>query len=521
MDKLRTRIRGLISIVPPSQRVVMVAAVALLIAGMVVFGRWLTAPSYTLLYSGLDDKTLAEVIDQLDTQKVPYKLDGGGSQILVPRQEVYKIRAAMAKNGVGGSSAPAGYELLDSNSLATSDFKQRVAYRRALEGELSKTIMAMDGIDNATVRLALPSDSLFEQDRKPETASILVHSSKPLSASQVQAVVFLVSSSVEGLEPGNVTVADATGQVLSAAGQDGLPGTGQDRNAAQKKEYESGLVSQIQGLLGAASGQQVASVVVNADLDFDQATTETETYEPASQVALKEQTSSEKLTGNGATASGVPGVTGGAAAAASGQQGVNYEKTGGTTEFGVNRTVTKTTTAPGTVKKLSVAIMLDDGSKSGAKVPKPDQVEALVAAAVGLDRNRGDTIEVTPVAFPKTSDKAAGADGGSSAGGSLGDKVGQFAGVAVLLIVAVGLFLMSRGRKKAVLEPVLSGLPSGPATEALPAGGMSAGAPAAALGRGAAELPERGAREEVLDLVQRQPEEIAALLRSWLADRRG
>ena len=517
MDKLRTRIRDLLSIVPPSQRVVIVAAVALLIAGMVVFGRWLTAPSYTLLYSDLDDKALAQVIDQLDTQKVSYKLEGGGSQVLVPRQEVYKIRAELAKNGLGGSSAPAGYELLDENSLATSDFKQRITYRRALEGELSKTVMAMDGIDNATVRLALPSDSLFEQDRKPETASVLIHSSKPLSSSQVQAVVFLVSSSVEGLEPGNVTVADATGQVLTAAGQDGLPGTGQDRNASQKKEYESGLVSQIQGLLGAASGQQVASVVVNADLDFDQATTEREIYDPLSKVPLREQTSSEKLTGDGNTASGVPGVTGEAAAAASGQQGVNYEKTGGTTEYGVNRTLTKTTAAPGALKTLSVAIMLDDGSKSGAKLPKADQVKALVAAAVGLDLSRGDTIEVTPVAFPKASGEAAGDGGSSAAGTSLGDKVGQFGGAAVLLIVAVGLFLMSRGRKKAVLEPVLAGLSAGQAAAALPAGRTAAGA----LGAGAAQLPARGSRDEVLDLVQRQPEEIAALLRGWLADRRG
>src|SRR5438093_6463127 len=323
MDKLRTRIRGLLAIIPPSQRVVMVAAVGLLIAGLFVFGKWLTAPSYTLLYSGLDDKTLATVIDQLDAQKIPYKVDGAGSQVLVPRQDVYKVRATLAKNGVGGNSAPAGYEILDSNSLATSDFKQRITYRRALEGELSKTIMAMDGIDNATVRLALPSDDLFEKDRKPETASVLIHAARPLSSSQVQAVVFLVSSAVEGLDPGNVTVADATGKVLTAAGQDGVPGSGDDRNDARRKEYEANVVSQIQGLLGTPSGQQVASVVVNANLDFSQTSTETETYDPASKVTLREQTSGEKLTGNGNQASGVPGVTGGAAAAGNGQQGVN------------------------------------------------------------------------------------------------------------------------------------------------------------------------------------------------------
>src|SRR2546423_14174569 len=106
MDKLRTRIRGLLSIIPPSQRVVMVAAIGLLAAGLFVFGKWLTAPSYTLLYSGLDDKTLATVIEQLDAQKVAYKVDGGGSQVLVPRQEVYKVRAALAKDGIAGSPAP-------------------------------------------------------------------------------------------------------------------------------------------------------------------------------------------------------------------------------------------------------------------------------------------------------------------------------------------------------------------------------------------------------------------------------
>src|SRR3982751_1904065 len=112
MDKLRTRIRGLLAIIPPSQRVVMVAAVGLLAAGLFVFAKWLTAPSYTMLYSNLDDKKLATVIDQLDAQSVPYKVDAGGSQVLVPRDQVYKVRAALAKDGVGGNSAPAGYELL-------------------------------------------------------------------------------------------------------------------------------------------------------------------------------------------------------------------------------------------------------------------------------------------------------------------------------------------------------------------------------------------------------------------------
>ncbi|MGH2703456.1 MAG: flagellar basal-body MS-ring/collar protein FliF, partial [Actinomycetota bacterium] len=277
MEQLKNRLQSILSAVPPAQRVVVLVAIAVLAVTVVIFGRWLTQPSYTLLYSNLDDKALSQVIGELDSQGVPYKIEGGGSQIMVPRQQVYTVRASLAEAGVAGEALPEGYELLDGQGLAVSDFKQRVDYKRALEGEISKTLMAMNGIESASVRLAMPEEQLFSEDQKPVTASVLVGTATTLNQDQVDTVVFLVSSAVEGLNPGNVTVADATGNVLSAPGDAGGAGALGDRNMQLQRQYEAALASDVQRLLTNVTPEAAASVVVHADLNFDETSTESET----------------------------------------------------------------------------------------------------------------------------------------------------------------------------------------------------------------------------------------------------
>ena len=152
------------------QIVIGIAAVVLVMAAFLFF-QWVSTPSYTVLYSQLDDSTLSTVVDELDRQGVPYEIEAGGSRVLVPKSDVYQIRASLAAAGVQNGAMPQGYSILDGQGLNVSDFRQRVDYQRALEGEMALTLLAMNDITSATVHLVIPEESLFEEDEEPVTAS--------------------------------------------------------------------------------------------------------------------------------------------------------------------------------------------------------------------------------------------------------------------------------------------------------------------------------------------------------------
>ncbi len=408
-----------------------------------------------------------------------------------------------------------GYELLDDQGLTVSDFRQQVDYQRALEGELARTLMAMDGINGATVHLVLPEEQLFTERQQPTTASVLLDTGRTLSASEVEAVTFLVASSVQGLEAGGITVADASGMVLHSPGDTGVPGAVASRQLRETRAYEAAMASDITALLQRATGSP-ASVVVRASLNFDETSTETETYNPDTQVTLREQTLNEEFEGTGDGPNGVVGVDGGPIEEGAGDS--SYTRDEVLREFGVDRTVTVTNQAPGQVEKLSVAIVMDDGTATGASVPGTTEVEDLVAAAVGLDEARGDSVAVTSVPFPVSEDEPASA----VAMGDMLERIPQFVALLVFVLVAVALFLMTR-RTSDEPAPALAA-----AESPMPVIDIDDTSPAEEPEAPAVEAPRRPRptppddelKREVSELVERQPEEIAALLRGWLADQR-
>ncbi len=488
---------------PIAHKIVAGVALIVLVLASVAFVQWVSTPSYTVLFTDLDDAQLSQVIAQLETDNVPYKLEGGGSRILVPQSQVYKERAALAAAGIQGGVVPKGYELLDAQGLSVSDFRQRVDYQRALEGEMAKTLLAMDAISYATVHLVIPEESLFAENQQPVTASVLVSSNRDLTQSEVETITYVISSAVEGLEPGNVTVADVSGQVLSAAGEDASAGAVGSKQLRMTREYEAALAGDVNNLLASIVGPNRASVVVRAVLDFDQHTTESEQYDKESATTLKEQVIDETYSGTGQVPQGTVGVDGEALPVDSNGD-YAYQRNEVTREYGIDRTVEQTVKAPGQVERLSVAVVADDGSLTGATVPTEQELSGLVAAALGLQTDRGDTIEVSLVPFP-VEEAAAGAGPVESAASSPSDLIPQAAGAAVLLIVAVALLLMSRTSKKDKAAAVA------PQPE-LP---QSEGQPRIPVGVGGRSL-----QDDVMALVERQPDEIATLLRSWLADRR-
>lgn len=491
--ELKDRLAALVRALPPAQRVGIVVGVAVLVMAAVPFVRWVMSPSYGVLYAGVADAELATVLGELDSLGVPYELDG--SRIMVPQERLHTVRASLAQAGVSSNPTVPGYELLDDQALGTSDLRQRVDLQRAVEGELARTLGAMDAVDTATVRLVLPEDKLFTDSQEPATASVLVRPARQLDAGEIEAITLLVSSAVEGLNTDQITVADTSGTVLHAPG-DGSTGGVTDRQQKRTQEFERRMATELSVLLERATNSP-ASVVVRADLDFDEVETQTDTYDPNERggIALREATSGELYEGTAAPAGGIVGVDGGPLANAGTGEGT-YERDEATREFGVDRITTREVRAPGSVEGLSVALVVDEAS------PVPDgDLRELVAAAAGLDLERGDNVAISRVVIPALDEVPEAADG-------MMDLVKQIVALVVLIVVAVGLFLMSRARRREDPEP----------TKVVPAAVRQ---PAALADAPTEVLPSGPTiQDEVSELVERQPEEIAALLRGWLADRR-
>src|SRR6185312_2382625 len=260
----------------PGQKAVTIFAVVALVIGGYFFATWAGQPTYAPLFSGLAPADANAVVDQLNSDGVTYKLADGGSTILVPQDQVYAERIKVSAAGLP-SQGEAGYELLDKQGVMTSEFMQQVTYRRALEGELSKTIKSIDGVKTATVHLAIPEKDVFADDAQKPTASVLVDTgTRSLTSGQVQSIVHLVASSVEGLDPASVTVVGANGKVLSTS--DDAAGAGSSDAASATSTYETRLGNALQKMLDTVLGPNHAAVQVTADLDFDSTETKTQRY---------------------------------------------------------------------------------------------------------------------------------------------------------------------------------------------------------------------------------------------------
>lgn len=506
--ELRQRLTDVARALPLAHRVGIIATLVALAMLSVLFVRWLTTPSYTVLYSGMDDAAVAEAIAELETQGVPYRLEGGGRTVLVPREQLYTTRAAMAGAGFAAAPVPAGFELLAEQGVGVTDFRQRVDYQRALQGEIARTLMAMEAVQQATVTLVMPERELFSERREPATASVLLSTTRPLDDREVETVAFLVASSVEGLTLEQVTIADTTGTVLHAPGDTGGASVATSRNLRQTRAFEEALAGDVATLLAQFGGPPPA-VVVRATLNFDERQTETEDFADGPGAVLSEQTAAESFEGTEPAPGGVVGLDGGPIEGEAGESA--YDRDEALREFGVDRTTVRTVAAPGRVERLSVAIVMDDGSVTGAAPPPVDEVERLVTAALGLQEQRGDTVAVTPAAFPVAEEPPA----PEPPPADLADRGPQIASAVVLLLVALVLVAMTVRRQRPRVRTV--DIEVSPVHRE----GDAAQEPRE-LEVPAEQPPDPAAvlRDQVTELVQRQPEEIATLLRSWLADRK-
>jgi flagellar M-ring protein FliF len=517
------RIRSTLSTISLGQKVVIgLLAVGLLLGGF-FFVRWSTAPTLAPLFSNLASSDASAIVDELNAAGVAYELADGGGTIMVENDQVYDLRLSMSGKGLPAGQET-GYALLEEQGITTSEFQQQVQYQRAIEGELANTLEALDGVRSAVVHVALPEDEVFVTDQAEPTASVLLDLAPgtALSGEQVQAVTNLVSSSIQDMEPDQVTVADSTGAVLSAPGQ-GVTAAAGDARSQLEQEYEDRLAANAQVILDRVLGPGHAQVSVRADLDLSQrdTTSTTYTYEEGTP-PISESTTTEDYAGSGAAVGGVLGPEN-TADATGGPGDSTYNKESTTSNNAVGETVETVQGAPGAINRLTVSVVMDETVAGNLN---QTQVQDLIGNAVGLDVARGDDITVASMAFDTTAADQAAAELEAAQEAeqqaqlwSMVKTGGIALGIALLVLVV---WLRSRRRQDDGEEDYEAlDLPDDvmaeldririESTREIPIPVDNA-----QLQLDAAE--RQRVRGEIAAMVNEKPDEVAAMLRGWLTE---
>jgi len=504
----------------------------------------------SLLYSNLDLKEAGSITAALDQAGVKYEVKGDGSTIMVARDAVASTRLMLSSKGLP-TAGSVGYEIFDEgNALGQTDFVQQLNRQRALEGELSRTILSLDGITSARVHLVLPKRQIFEEEAEQPSASVTIGvGGREPTAEQVRAMQNLVAGAVPNMRPDRVTVVDQHAKTLSG-GETGMAAEADSR----KSEVEQRIAKQVKTMVEGVVGAGKARVNVTADLDLARVTTQEERFDPDGQVIRSESTTEENArendqsgSGQASVAANIPGGPAGEANATTNTSG----RADSTTNYEISKTVTTKVEEPGTVKRLSVAVAVDGatapgtGGKPGAYTPRSaeemQRIEQLVRTAVGYNQERGDQVSVINVKFP-TVDSGEGVVASNPLMGF--DKndimraveLGVLALVGILMIFFVARPLLGGGKKGGAMGGGGGGGsligPAGQVTRVMvtPDGqAMQIGADGSQLA-----LPgpdDGGARidmarvdgqvrvsavKKVSEFVERHPDESVAILRSWL-----
>jgi flagellar M-ring protein FliF len=429
-----------------AQRTLAVLALAILVVAIVGLVSWVSRPSYAPLYSGMSSADASAIVDQLRSQGVPYQLTDGGATVLVPEEQVYDQRLAAASAGLPADESTGGYSLLDEMGVTSSEFQQDVTYKRALEGELARTIGAMDNVSTATVQLAIPQATVFAAEKGKPTASVFVEPArgKALAPEQVEAVVHLVSASIDGMSPDDVAVVDSSGAVLSEVGV-GTRSTGKAGS-----EYEERTARAVQAMLDRVVGAGNSTVAVTAEMDVSSSERLEETFRtPENGPVLNESTTTEEFTGSGAAGAGVLGPDN-IAVPNGGSGDSNYTSEDATRNNAIDK-VTETTTRPaGSLTRQTVSVALNADATGAATT---ESIAALVAAAAGINPERGDVVEVERLVFDTGAADAASAALAAAEEAAAAERQAQTVRTSaivggLLLLLVLALVVWSRARRR-------------------------------------------------------------------------
>jgi flagellar M-ring protein FliF len=522
---------------PPQQLLSLLLVVATAIALIVGGWMWSTTPEYKVLYSNLGERDGGAVIAALQQMNVPYKFAEGGGALLVPAEVVHDTRLKLASQGLPKGGL-VGFELMENQRFGSSQFLEQVNYQRGLEGELSRSIQALQAVQSARVHLALSRGTTFLRDQTKPSASVLVnlYPGRTLDTMQVAAVVHLVSNSVPELSPKNVTIVDQNGTLLSG---EGSPTGGLDTKQLQyRQEIEQGYVRRVESILAPLLGTGNVKAQVSAEVDFNEVEQAEETYKPnqkPEEAAIRaQQTSEASGTAAGPGASGVPGAltnqppapaTAPITAPPTAQNGSSSTSTAQTnqrrdsnTSYEVDKSIRHTKVAQGRVKRLSVAVVVNDrqvtdaNGKTSTKAltdAEKTQITELVKGVMGYDKDRGDTLSVINSTFNTPPAETAREVPLWKDPATLGmaKDAGKY-----LLIAAFVLFLVFK-----VLRPMTRNLMTPPApapVELLPADAAVAQTPAIAAPQGD---PYETNLHSARQLAKQDPKIVAHVVKDWVA----
>ncbi len=475
---------------PLSRKILMGCVVAAAVGGLAGMFVWSNRVDFQTVYANVPPEDAAQIVEKLKEDKIPYRLVANGTGIMVPEDKVYEVRLAMAGSGIprGGT---VGFEIFDESKFGTTQFVQKLNYQRALQGELARTIKQFQEVVEARVMIVMPKTSVFVEESKPPSASVLLKTRSRLSRDKVAAVVHLVSSAVEDLTPDRVTVVDSTGKVLSTGvPEDEEPETLASKQLEYKLSFEKNLATRIQTMLERVVGEGKAIVRVSADMNFNQIDINEEIYDPEVHIVRSRQNtieSSDKKSTPASAASSVNPVS------TSNKETSDVSKREDeTVNYEINRTIRRIVQPVGSVKRLSVAVVLDgtyssEPDKEGHPVRKYmartqeelDQFVKVVKKAMGYNADREDQLSIESFPFSYMADMELSEPSGIDWTELLKQHGKSI--VNIIMIILVFLFIVRpfvRGlrhpRGEAGDEPALltaegrEALPEGANTEALP-----------------------------------------------------
>jgi len=481
---------------------------------------------YAVLYSGLAPDDAGNILTALSQENIPYKLEGNGTIIMVPKDKVYDARLKLAAKGLP-SGKVVGFEIFEEPKLGTTQFQENVNYIRAVEGELTRTIKQLDAVMDAKVNISLPKDSIFVRQEDEAKASVVIKlwPDKDLTKEQVKAIVFLVSRAVPNLKPENVTVVDNRGRVLSDLIDEESANESGDKTVDLKRKLERQLEKDIQSMLAKVVGPERVVVKASVELETGKVHQKDEIYDPDKVAVVSERKIKESETEESQTINAPPGtptnvppvmntpVMGG---------GKKKEKSDITTNYDVSKSMIETQKPLFTIKKVSIGVVIDgkykeikdkDGNIIKQFEPRSQQelqsYENLIKSAIGFDPNRGDQVTVISVPFEATPTQ---------------EEVSTKQQNLIMYVIAVILLLLILGllafifikKKKQKKEEIIAAT-----TLSVPLAGVAA----EALAKGYEE--EKGLVSEIeklpeylkiLEIAEKNPQMIANIITKWIKE---